>query len=209
MPILSPETDNCPFWIGEREKFLFVCVEVLRPSQPSGVTSSTVSLPNQSFTGQAYSSKRLQAGTCTHSFARNWQVPLMNQRKGMIVENISWSNLHERMLQTRRGSNPQPPDYQADMHPTESQTPARKEENGSRKYDQSPWKNVPGPGGDQICNLFTILACTYDWATSNSEILFSYFWNRCDVYSWETPQRSTANDYQYVYGELQKNKIKK
>ena len=34
---------------------LFVCVEVLRPSQPSGVmsSSSAVSLPNHTFTGQA------------------------------------------------------------------------------------------------------------------------------------------------------------
>ena len=31
---------------------LFVCVEVLRPSQPSGVMSSAVSLPNHMFTGQ-------------------------------------------------------------------------------------------------------------------------------------------------------------
>ena len=30
-----------------------LCVEVLRPSQPSGVMSSTVSLPNHTFTGQA------------------------------------------------------------------------------------------------------------------------------------------------------------
>ena len=32
---------------------LFVCVEVLRPSQPNGVMSSVVSLPNHMFTGQA------------------------------------------------------------------------------------------------------------------------------------------------------------
>ena len=32
---------------------LFVCVEVLRPSQPNGVMSSMVSLPNHMFTGQA------------------------------------------------------------------------------------------------------------------------------------------------------------
>ena len=32
---------------------LFVCVEVLRPSQPNGVMSSAVSLPNPTFTGQA------------------------------------------------------------------------------------------------------------------------------------------------------------
>ena len=31
----------------------FVCVEVLLPSQPSGVMSSAVSLPNHTFTGQA------------------------------------------------------------------------------------------------------------------------------------------------------------
>ena len=32
---------------------LFVCVEVLRPSQPNRVMSSAVSLPNHMFTGQA------------------------------------------------------------------------------------------------------------------------------------------------------------
>ena len=32
---------------------VFVCVEVLRPSQPNGVMSSVVSLPNNTFTGQA------------------------------------------------------------------------------------------------------------------------------------------------------------
>ena len=33
--------------------FMFVCVEVLRPSQPDGVMSSVVNLPNHTFTGQA------------------------------------------------------------------------------------------------------------------------------------------------------------
>ena len=32
---------------------MFVCVEVLRRSQPNGVMSSAVSLPNHTFTGQA------------------------------------------------------------------------------------------------------------------------------------------------------------
>ena len=32
---------------------LFVCVEVLRPSQPNGIMSNAVSLPNHTFTGQA------------------------------------------------------------------------------------------------------------------------------------------------------------
>ena len=31
----------------------FVCVEVLQPSQPNGVMSNAVSLPNHTFTGQA------------------------------------------------------------------------------------------------------------------------------------------------------------
>ena len=33
-------------------------------------------------------------------------------------------NLRERMLPTRRGSNPQPPDHQSDAHPTEPPSPA-------------------------------------------------------------------------------------
>ena len=32
---------------------VFVCVEVLRPSQPIGVMSSPVSLPSHTFTGKA------------------------------------------------------------------------------------------------------------------------------------------------------------
>ena len=35
----------------------FVCVEFLQLCQPNGVMSSTVSLPNHTFTGQAWSSK--------------------------------------------------------------------------------------------------------------------------------------------------------
>ena len=41
------------------ETMKFVCVEVLRPSQPNGVMSSAVSIPSHTFTGQALSSKRL------------------------------------------------------------------------------------------------------------------------------------------------------
>ena len=42
--------------IAEHENFSankYVCVEVLRPSQPNGVMSSAVSLPSHTFTGQA------------------------------------------------------------------------------------------------------------------------------------------------------------
>ena len=39
--------------LKDKHYSLFVCVEVLRPSQPSGVMSSAVSLPNHTFIGQA------------------------------------------------------------------------------------------------------------------------------------------------------------
>ena len=41
------------YFPAKRKVCLFVCVEVLRPSQPNGVMSSTVSLPKHTFTGQA------------------------------------------------------------------------------------------------------------------------------------------------------------
>ena len=37
----------------QARRVAFVCVEVLRPSQPNGVMLSAVSLPNHTFTGQA------------------------------------------------------------------------------------------------------------------------------------------------------------
>ena len=45
--------DNCITHILSRADNMFVCVEVLRSSQPNGVMSSAVSLPNHTFTGQA------------------------------------------------------------------------------------------------------------------------------------------------------------
>ena len=42
---------RCTRKVGYHEDF--VCVEVLQPSQPNGVMSSMVSLPNHTFTGQA------------------------------------------------------------------------------------------------------------------------------------------------------------
>ena len=52
LSVTFQQKDQCEIW-WESAKFLFVCVEVLRPSQPSGVMSSAVSLPNHTFTGQA------------------------------------------------------------------------------------------------------------------------------------------------------------
>ena len=65
---LTFDTDTCPYFLRKKNeniskchllislfntKFLFVCVEVLRPSQPSWVMWCMVSLPNHTFTGQA------------------------------------------------------------------------------------------------------------------------------------------------------------
>ena len=41
----------------------------------------------------------------------------IKERERMTVKNISWSNLHKRMLSTRRVLNPQPPDHQSEVHP--------------------------------------------------------------------------------------------
>ena len=46
-------------WVHNYKASDFICVEVLRPSQPNGVMSSVVSLPNHTFTRHALSSKRL------------------------------------------------------------------------------------------------------------------------------------------------------
>ena len=55
---LSPLTVKCRsgsqnLYRTFRDQMYFVCVEVLRPRQPNGVMSSSVSLPNHTFTGQA------------------------------------------------------------------------------------------------------------------------------------------------------------
>ena len=42
-----------PAILGAGKGRFLICVEVLRPSQPNGVMSSAVSLPNHTFTGQA------------------------------------------------------------------------------------------------------------------------------------------------------------
>ena len=52
LKISLPKTES--FQVKKSDIFhLFVCAEVLRPSQPNGVMSSAVSLPNHTFTGQA------------------------------------------------------------------------------------------------------------------------------------------------------------
>ena len=95
---------------------LFVCVEFLQPSQPNGVMSSAVSLPDHTFTGQASSSKQLISivhilSPVTDNFLHQWKRENDSRKYFMII-------LHKRMLPTQRGSNPQP-DQQSDTYPTE------------------------------------------------------------------------------------------
>ena len=49
----KPGSSNQIGWKLEVGVASYVCVEVLQPSQPNGVMSSAVSLPNHTFTGQA------------------------------------------------------------------------------------------------------------------------------------------------------------
>ena len=53
--ICSPQLAEGPFFVLHLMYVyeLFICVQVLRPSQPNGVMLSVVSLPNHTFTGQA------------------------------------------------------------------------------------------------------------------------------------------------------------
>ena len=44
----------------------------------------------------------------------------------MTIEKYFMINLHDRMLPTQWGLNPQPPDHQSDAHPTEPQWPANR-----------------------------------------------------------------------------------
>ena len=66
-----------PFYFND---CLFVCVEVLRPSQPNGVMLSAVSLPNHMFTGQAWSSKRLTS--IVHILSQEPTIALLESAEG-------------------------------------------------------------------------------------------------------------------------------
>ena len=95
----SIDTDEMPYSAAShlglqcllRPVCLFVCVEVLWPSQPNGVMSSAVSLPNHMFTGQALSSKRLTSIVHILSPETDNCPSWISGRERMTVENISWS----------------------------------------------------------------------------------------------------------------------
>ena len=94
--------------------YLFVCFEVLWPSQPNGVMWSTVSLPNHTFTGQAYSYKLLTSIVHILSPETDNCPSWISGRERMTVENISWSISMKECCWPRRGLNPRPPGLQSD-----------------------------------------------------------------------------------------------
>ena len=76
----------------------YICVEVLWPSQPNGVMSSTVSLPKHTFTRQGLVLWAVNQ-YCAYSFARNWQLPFLDQlmgendhRKNLMIKS-PWKNV--------------------------------------------------------------------------------------------------------------------
>ena len=94
---------KCRIYLGLAGLGLIVCVEVLRPSQPNGVMSSAVSLPNHTFTGQALSSKRLTSIVHILSPETDNCPSWISGRERMTVENISWSISTKECCRPRRG----------------------------------------------------------------------------------------------------------
>ena len=100
-------------WLKATILYVFV-VEVLRPSQPNGVMSSAVSLPNHTFTGQAWSSKWLTSIVHILSPETDNCPSWISGRERMTVEIISWSISTKECCRPRRGLNPRPPGLQSD-----------------------------------------------------------------------------------------------
>ena len=103
-----------PKRLNEKKKRALVCGEVLRPSQPNGVMSSAVSLPNHTFTGQTKSSKQFTSIVHILSPETDNCPSWISGRERMTVENISWSIFTKECCRPRRGLNPQPPGLQSD-----------------------------------------------------------------------------------------------
>ena len=93
------------------------------PVNPMGLCRARSVLSNHIFTGQAKSSKWLTSIVHILLPETDNCPSWISGRERMTSENISWSNLHERILLKRRESNLQPPDHQSDVHPTEPPRP--------------------------------------------------------------------------------------
>ena len=73
------------------QQLLVVCIEFLQPSQPTGVISSVVSLPNHTFTGQAESSKWWTSIVHILLPEIDNNPSWISRRERLTIENISWS----------------------------------------------------------------------------------------------------------------------
>ena len=118
-PNALPLTDKCKFGTIRTQTYntitwknkpigLIYRIDVLRLSQSIRVMSSAVSVPNHTFPGQLTS-------TCAQSFARNWQLSVLNQRKRENDRRKYFMiNLQERVLPDSAGIEPATPDHHSD-----------------------------------------------------------------------------------------------
>ena len=119
----------------------------------------------------------------------------------MTIENISRSNLHEKMLSTRRGSNPQPPEHQSDAHPTQPPRQA-----GAMYQETCPecatcMKMANGPNADQSarkpsdvrrCVLGRHAYTISWWLTYTSVVVSKSYWVICNPRSVNTLKIQTS-----------------
>ena len=68
-------------WIPPPADFFCFVLRFYSPINPLGSCQAQSIYPTTCFPGQAMSPKQLTS-TCAHSFARNWQLPFLNQQKG-------------------------------------------------------------------------------------------------------------------------------
>ena len=176
----------CRFWLVDSQgsKTLFVSVEVIRSSQPTGVMFSVVSLPHHIFTGQALS---LFNQYCAHSFARNWQLPFLNQQKRENDHRKYFMiNLHKRMFSTWQGSNLKAPDQHLYAHPTES--PRGSKATSSTQHHKNMW----------LCNFDPLKPHFYivKLVFTGVYIIFLFLLKNIDFgYSLEPHHRGGSNEY--------------
>ena len=105
--------------------FQILCLFVLQfygPVNPMGSCRAR-SVPNHTFTGQAWSSKRLTSIVHILSPETDNCPSWISRRERMTVENISWLISSKECCRPRRGSNPRPSGVQSDAHPTEPPKP--------------------------------------------------------------------------------------
>ena len=117
-PNFSEEFNKLVLWEYFSEKGpwdswdIIICLRFYGPSQPNGVMSSAVSLPNHTFTGQ--SSKQLTSIVHIPSPETDNCPSWISGRERMTIKNISWSISMKECCRPPRGLNPKPPGLQSD-----------------------------------------------------------------------------------------------